>query len=218
MSREVSTRLIGWLASLSMHTAIGAALLWAWDKGTPVRDVAGGDRGSVLIVELIPLDPADGRARDDNPQRGEMAEALSQPRPPEASGLTGDPDPLPRAAGPESDGMRASAEAQGEAHDLANLPNADVLAYRRRLEAHLARYRLYPAGARDAGREGVVMLHFTMSREGRVIQAWVGESSGATDIDREAVAAVMRAQPLPAFPEGWPGQLSVVLPVTFRLG
>src|SRR3546814_4232928 len=79
---------------------MGAALLWAWDKGTPVRDVAGGDRGSVLIVELIPLDPADGRARDDRPQRGEMAEALSQPRPPEASGLTGDPDPLPRAAGP----------------------------------------------------------------------------------------------------------------------
>ncbi|MFD2431704.1 hypothetical protein ACFSUK_33715 [Sphingobium scionense] len=81
MSREVSTRLIGWLASLSMHAAMGAALLWAWDKGTPVRDVAGGDRGSVLIVELIPLDPADGRARDDRPQRGEMAEALSQPRP-----------------------------------------------------------------------------------------------------------------------------------------
>ncbi|MGI9360976.1 MAG: energy transducer TonB family protein, partial [Parasphingorhabdus sp.] len=95
---------------------------------------------------------------------------------------------------------------------------ADVLAYRQRLEAHLARYRIYPQSAREAGREGVVMLHFVMMKDGRVIQAWVGESSGVNDIDREAVAAVFRAQPLPALPQGWPTRLNVELPVTFKLG
>ncbi|MFA7587631.1 energy transducer TonB family protein [Sphingopyxis indica] len=218
MSRDLSTRLMSGFLSLSLHAAAGFALLWAWDTGVPVRDLSGGDKGNVLIVELIPLERADGVAQRESAQDGDAREMLDEPRPLVASGEAGDAKPQPRAAGPESHAARASAEAQGDARDLADLPSADVLAYRRRLEAHLARYRIYPVAAQDAGREGVVMLHFVMSHEGRVLQAWVGESSGASDIDREAVAAVMRAQPLPAFPQGWPGQLSVILPVTFRLG
>ncbi|ALR20909.1 hypothetical protein ATN00_11980 [Sphingobium baderi] len=204
--------------SLSLHAAAGLALLWAWDEGLSVRDQAGGDKGSVLVVELIPLEPNDGIAREDRAQQGDEPAAMPEERPPLAPAGTGNEEPMPRAAGPDSNAVQASAAAQGDAQDLADLPNADVVAYRRRLEAHLARYRIYPARAQDAGREGVVMLHFVMSKDGRVIQAWVSESSGESDIDREAVAAVMRAQPLPAFPQGWPGQLSVILPVTFRLG
>jgi len=218
MSGDLSTRLMGGFISLSLHAAAGLAMLWAWDQGVPARDVSGGDRGTVLVVELIPFERADGVAREDNRRDGDALKTLPEARPPLASGNAGEPEPLPRAAGPQSHAARASAEAEGDARDLADLPRADVLSYRRRLEAHLARYRIYPAAAQDAGREGVVMLHFIMAHDGKVIQAWVGESSGESDIDREAVAAVMRAQPLPAFPHGWPGQLSVILPVTFRLG
>lgn len=209
---------MGGLISLSLHAAAGFALLWAWDQGAPVRDVSSGDRSSVMVVELIPSEPADGAARGNSSQNGETADTLPETRPPQPSGPSGALEPLPRAAGSPSASAQASVEAEGDARDISDLPRADVLSYRRRLEAHLARYRIYPAAAQDAGREGVVMLHFIMSHDGKVIEAWVGESSGETDIDREAVAAVMRAQPLPTFPQGWPGRLSVILPVTFRLG
>lgn len=210
---------MGGFVSLSLHAAAGFALLWAWDQGGPAREHSVGGEGTVLIVDLVPLDRAGGPAREDHAENGDALETRPEaPPPPEASSQAGDVDPLSHAAGLESHAARASAEAQDDARELADLPNANVLAYQRRLEAHLARYRIYPASAQDSGHEGVVVLHFIMSQDGEVLQAWVGESSGASDIDREAVAAVLRAQPLPAFPQGWPGQLSIVLPVTFRFG
>ncbi|UBS33875.1 energy transducer TonB [Altererythrobacter sp. N1] len=218
MSRDLSTRLIGGFLSLSLHAAAGFALLWAWNQGVPARDRSVGDEGTVLVVDLVPLDREDGPARDDHAEDGDAFDNRPEAPPPEAHGEADNVEPLPHPAGPESNAAHANAEAQDDASEMADLPSADVLAYRRRLESHLARYRIYPAAAQDAGREGVVLLHFIMSQDGKVLQAWVGESSGTSDIDREAVAAVMRAQPLPAFPQGWPGQLSVVLPVTFRLG
>lgn len=183
-----------------------------------MRDRSGGDGGTVLVVELIPLDRVQGPSGQDAAPGGESIEPHSEPLLPANSGRVADISPIQRAAGPLSGATQATAEAQGEAREVADVSSADMMAYRQRLEAHLARYRIYPQAAREAGREGVVMLHFVMTDDGKVLQAWVGESSGASDIDREAVAAILRAQPLPAFPQGWPGRLTVALPVTFRLG
>lgn len=218
MSRELSTRFLSGFLSLSLHAAAGVALLWAWDEGAPMRDRSGGDGGSVLVVELIPLDRVQGLAGQDTAPGGESTEPLSEPQPPMNPGRVADVSPVQRAAGPLSGAAQATAETQGEPREVADVSGADLMAYRQRLEAHLARYRIYPQAAREAGREGVVMLHFVMTDDGKVLQAWVGESSGVSDIDREAVAAILRAQPLPAFPHGWPGRLTVALPVTFRLG
>src|SRR3546814_15191578 len=85
-----------------------------------------------------------------------------------------------------------------------NLPAAEMLAYRARLQEHLARYRIYPPAARHAGQQGVVQIHFVMDRGGRVIDAWIESGSGFDEIDREALGSIMRAQPLPALPGTWP--------------
>jgi periplasmic protein TonB len=99
----------------------------------------------------------------------------------------------------------------------ASLPDAELLAYRTRLEAHLARFRIYPASARSAGQEGTVHLRFLMDHEGRVIDAWIEGSSGISDIDREALASVVRAQPLPSLPAGWPDRMDISLPIEFEI-
>ena len=218
MKEELSTRFLGGFLSLSLHLAAGFALLQAWDEGVPVRDRPGGDQGNVLVVELIPLERGSGPREIEAGADGRVKETTPESRPPVQAGDEGDAEPVERAAGPQSLASRSTAEIEGDARELADLPGAEALAYRQRLETHLAHYRIYPEGAREARREGVVMLHFVMTHDGRVIQAWIGESSGAADIDREAVAAVLRAQPLPSFPQGWPGRLNVSLPVTFRLG
>lgn len=218
MSRELSTQLLGGFLSFSLHVAAGFALLWAWDQGSPMRDRRGGDSGTGLVVNLVSLDSG-GRVNEGNAvHKAQSIDSHSEYSPPIRPGRDGKARPAQLAAGPQSEVAPARSDLRGEARELTDLPSADVLAYRQRLEGHLARYRIYPSAAREAGREGIVMLHFVMTDDGRVLQAWVGESSGVSDIDREAVAAVLRAQPLPAFPQGWPGRLDIILPVTFRLG
>lgn len=218
LSRELSTRILSGFLSLSLHVAAGVALFWAWDEGVPERDRSSGDSGTDLVVELVSTDRESGPDVRNPAHGGDASSQDIEPVPPMKPGEEGHAEPVERAAGLPSDDAPATAAVADEARELADLPNADVLAYRQRLEAHLARYRIYPQAARDAGREGVVMLHFVMTQDGRILEAWVGESSGVSDIDREAVAAVLRAQPLPSFPQGWPGRLSIMLPVNFRLG
>jgi protein TonB len=218
MSRELSTQLLGGFLSFSLHVAAGFALLWTWSQGAPARDRSGSDSGTALAVDLVSLD-SDGRLSESNAGANTHAiDSRPERAPPVRPSTDGRAEPAPPANGPQSAADSASPAAQGDARELADLPSAEAFAYRQRLEGHLARYRIYPSAARAAGREGVVMLHFVMTDDGKVLEAWVGESSGVSDIDREAVAAVLRAQPLPAFPQGWPGRLDIILPVKFRLG
>lgn len=219
MSRELSTQLLGGFFSFSLHVAAGFALLWAWSQGSPVRDHrTGSDSRNALAVTLVSSD-SDGPAGESKLVRTTNSRAASpEHSPPVRPGRDSQVKPARSAGGLQTAAVGATPDVPGDARELADLPSADVLAYRQRLEGHLSRYRIYPGAARVSGREGVVMLHFVMTDDGTVLEAWVGESSGVSDLDREAVAAVLRAQPLPAFPRGWPGRLDIVLPVKFRLG
>jgi periplasmic protein TonB len=69
------------------------------------------------------------------------------------------------------------------------------------LTAQVQRNLRYPAAARSRSQQGTPFVHFRMNRQGQVITAQIQRSSGSTSIDQEAVAAVQRAQPLPAPPE-----------------
>lgn len=92
-----------------------------------------------------------------------------------------------------------------------------VMYYRSQLEEYLARYTRYPMDARRNGIQGTVYLHFVLRENGEVENAWIERSSGFVSLDGEALAAIQRAQPLPAIPAGWPRTLDVTLPVTFGL-
>jgi protein TonB len=76
----------------------------------------------------------------------------------------------------------------------------------------LAQARPVPAGAAH----GVVLLRFKMDRDGKVLEAKIEQSSGSDALDQEALAALQRAQPLPAPPVEVPGNpLELIVPVDF---
>jgi TonB family protein len=90
--------------------------------------------------------------------------------------------------------------------------------YLGRLLAQLNRFKHYPAEARKAHIEGVVLLHFVMDGEGHVTKAEIQKSSGRPALDREALALMERAQPLPALPADFPTRtLDAVVPIEFAL-
>lgn len=87
-----------------------------------------------------------------------------------------------------------------------------------RLLAQLQRVKHYPPEARSAHIEGTAMLHFIMDRNGKVLSADIAKSSGRAALDREALALVRRAEPLPVMPDSMPGAtFEAVVPVTFAL-
>ena len=94
-------------------------------------------------------------------------------------------------------------------------PRQDFVA---RLLAQLNRFKQYPRAARQAHIQGVVMLHFVMDANGRVLTADIAKSSGRPILDQEALALIQRAQPLPPLPADYPTRtLDAVVPVEFFL-
>jgi periplasmic protein TonB len=86
-----------------------------------------------------------------------------------------------------------------------------------RLLAQLNRVKQYPRAARQARIEGVVMLHFVMDAQGKLVSFEIAKSSGRPVLDNEALALIQRAQ-LPPLPPGFPTDtLDAVVPVQFSL-
>lgn len=113
-----------------------------------------------------------------------------------------------RATTPPVPASPAPAQPAGEGRD----------SFQGRLLAQLQRFKHYPPEARSAHIEGVVMLHFIMDRSGKVLSADIAKSSGRPALDREALALVHRAEPLPVMPDSMPGAtFEAVVPVDFAL-
>jgi periplasmic protein TonB len=86
-----------------------------------------------------------------------------------------------------------------------------------RLLAQLNRVKQYPRAARQARIEGVVMLHFVMDAQGKLVSFEIAKSSGRPVLDNEALALIQRAQ-LPPLPPGFPtNTLDAVVPIQFSL-
>lgn len=87
--------------------------------------------------------------------------------------------------------------------------------------ARLQQAKRYPAYARRMHQEDIVMVRFTLNREGEVLDSEVIKSQGYTALDREAQDLPGRVSPLPkppasAFANG-ASQLTLTVPVAFVL-
>jgi periplasmic protein TonB len=104
--------------------------------------------------------------------------------------------------------VAAPQKVAGEGHD----------SFLGRLLAQLNRFKQYPRAARQAHIQGVVMLHFVMDGEGKVLSYEIAKSSGRPVLDAEALALIQRAQPLPPLPAGYPTRtLDAIVPIEFSL-
>jgi periplasmic protein TonB len=84
------------------------------------------------------------------------------------------------------------------------------------LLARLERFKRYPYEALSDHEEGVVYLHFSMNRQGRVLSANIARSSGFDALDQEALALIRRAEPLPPPPPEIAGDsIELTVPVQF---
>ncbi|MCG2840440.1 TonB family protein [Sandaracinobacter sp. RS1-74] len=208
--------------STAIHAALGLALLLNLHAGTPDAGASGGEAGRVLVVELLPLPDGGSQGHGDELRKPadhakesviEGAGAGPSAHPAENAPRLGTP---PR--GDEGDSRSAGLDGLEAKEDGAPaLSGAEMQAFRALLLRHIERYRQYPPEARAANREGVVRIQFVMDHKGDVIEAWVELSSGSVVLDDEAIAAVMRARPLPLPPQGWPQTFGVSLPIGFAL-
>ena len=93
--------------------------------------------------------------------------------------------------------------------------NTDYLAL---VQAWLEKHKEYPYRARLRREEGTAVLYFVVDRDGRVRDSELRQSTGHALLDREVLAMIERAQPLPRVP-GDPNSvpLELIVPVRFRL-
>ncbi|SAY38294.1 energy transducer TonB [Candidatus Synechococcus spongiarum] len=63
----------------------------------------------------------------------------------------------------------------------------------------LNKHKRYPRRAQYRGEEGTVLVTFVVNRHGEVLNHEVERSSGNPLLDKEALAMIKRAQPLPGF-------------------
>lgn len=216
-------RAFGFLGSLAIHIALGLAL-FAWSNDAPGgRRVADRRGSSVLVVDLVPLPSSTASAVS---KSGGGVPPL--PRAIERKAVFQDRSGPMRAdraeGGNVPDGGKAANDRRGAATDpetqqgtVQSRSGEESQQFRTLLLRHIERYRRYPLDAQQAGIEGTVRVHFLMDRDGRVLDIWVEMSSGSRLLDEEAMAAVMRARPLPPPPAGWPGRFGVTLPIGFSL-
>lgn len=136
-------------------------------------------------------------------------------------------DPQAEPAQSSSQVAQASAPAHSEASLAATTAapassvgsNPPAFAdWQSRLLGHLQAFKRYPRAAQRRRYEGVAQVRYTVDRRGTVLSAQLAGGSGHTALDEEAVAAVLRASPLPPPPAEVPGQeIEVTTPVQFRL-
>lgn len=199
-----ASRFAGVGVSVGLHGLVVAGL-WLQPKPTP------GPEGPVVLVQLIGRLPSveagvSDRSADTRQAMAKPATAAGQGRGAEMIPAS---TPADGAAGSTAAAQSASSTA------LTGLQGQDELHYQDELLAHISRFRAYPDAARPARLVGRVLISFAMSREGKVIDVWVDQSSGQPILDDAAKNTVLRAQPLPPIPAGLPSVLTLSLPVDF---
>lgn len=112
----------------------------------------------------------------------------------------------------------AAAPPRPSAPPAPRLAGSVIETWQGRVLARLEAHRRYPPAARRRRLQGVAHVRFSVDRSGRVLDAQLARTSGSADLDREAVANVRRASPLPEPPADLPGAVvELVVPVDFSL-
>jgi protein TonB len=97
-------------------------------------------------------------------------------------------------------------------------PAAAIRRWESALVGHIERFKRYPAEARARGEHGLARVAFTIDRDGWVRESRILETSGSPELDRECLAMLARAQPVPKPPrQVQTSELSFVVPVRFNI-
>jgi protein TonB len=188
-----------------------------------------GDDTSVVTVDLAPIDSvADANQHDVAPGPEDMVEQKATPtetvqqeqpkvdEPPEPTVPTADVA-LPEQKPPEKVEEPRQPAPATTARVIGGAPRIEPT-WEAVLVKHLQQYKRYPTEAQSHSEQGVVLLGFSVDRNGRVLAHRIVHSSGHADLDDEVTAMIERAQPLPAFPPSMTQpRLDLTVPIRFSL-
>jgi protein TonB len=210
---------------VAVHAALlGGYLLWR------VPDQTIGDNTDSISIELDPIDTNADAKLDLAPAPEEMIEQKATPpvpeKPVEPEQVTPpppDPDvttadiPPPEVKPPEKVEVQKPPAPITAAPSKGGAPSIER-SWETLLLRKLQQFKRYPSGAQARGEQGVALLAFSVDRDGHVIERKIVRSSGHADLDKEVLAMIERAQPLPSFPRSMSEpQLSLTVPIRFSL-
>jgi periplasmic protein TonB len=183
-----------------IHAAVVAAYLFVWHA--PQAEV--GDETPIMSLELTA------------PQidQIEQPKVETKPVPPKETS----PDSIiPVQKPPPKPVEQTSPAPRTTVHEEASAPRIDP-SWESLLLKHLQEFKSYPRAARERNEQGVVLLAFSIDRDGHVVSRHIVRGSGYPDLDNEVLALLERAQPMPAFPPSMTEtQLSLTVPIRFSL-
>lgn len=217
MKPEPIERVISLALAALIPAAAGVALMLTLPPGDGGRGGKREGRNGVLVIEMLPLETVSAALATGAPPPSKASQAPPLPqRHPVGSAILGMPQPAGGSQPPAP--AREAIEGRIPGESVSSLSGQSAISYREMLLAHIARYRRYPADARRDHVEGTVEVRFTLDRAGAVQSAWIAASSGRTNLDAEALAAIRRAAPMPRIPSELPDSIDITLPIDFEIG
>lgn len=213
------------------HLAVATLVLaWARQPQAPVPE-------PVVLIEL----PAAAAAPASSPDQPAEPQQMPMPTPslqtppvdvppmrtPPANAVTLPPSAPPQpqrqaaASAPAPTApLPAAPSAAGASNAAGNDPRAkkQEADYFAMVSAHLNRRKAYPVEARQARQQGVVVVRFTVDRNGNVSGVSIKRSSGHGTLDSATLALVQRVAPLPRMPASMQrDSLTLSLPIDYSL-
>jgi protein TonB len=96
--------------------------------------------------------------------------------------------------------------------------NKDVRAYFDKVADHVDRFRRDSLASALRYGEGKVVVMVRVTRDGRVLEVEVRQSSGRAPIDEAEVNALWRASPLPPPPPEFVGDpVTLIMPINYKI-
>jgi periplasmic protein TonB len=171
-----------------------------------------GDDSMPFAVDLAPSDSDIDQPEIAPQPEAEQKPVEQPPQPPDTSQVSAMPEqpPVEQEQKPPAPAPQPARVKGGSAQVAPTWETS--------LVKHLQHFKRYPSGAQSRGEEGIVMLSFSVDRDGHVLAHQIMHSSGYPDLDAEVTAMIERAQPLPPFPPSMPEpQLDLTVPIRFSI-
>jgi len=161
--------------------------------------------------EIIPEPPPDVKVEVPLPP-------VKKPPPPKVKREEPPPEPVVTPAAPvETVAAPVPAPAPRIAARPDPLPNI-MAVYGAHVSAHVQKNLRYPLASLRRDERGTAYVVLTLNKDGRVLSYKLETGTGRRLLDEEALAVVMRSNPMPAFPpEIDRGEMELRLPVVFSL-
>jgi protein TonB len=227
------------VAMLSLHGAVAAALLMTPAEGDTF------DAVTAIEVDFTTESFRDAEARDVAPGEEQMQTDEAPPPQEKAEVKTEkepEPEPpLPQVAEPDvalETPPEQKKEEEEKKEDKEKTPNAapplvaasattaptaaaarkaQLVSWKRKLALHLQRSKRYPREAQIHRETGTSKVSFVIDRHGHVVSSKIVKGSGSEALDRETLALLQRAQPLPEPPKDVGGtQFAFTMPILFE--